>query len=438
MPRTKRATKKKAPSSSQPKQSAKKQRLEVRESSSESSHSDSSSEQPVPIKTLSFVEKRVMGGRNIDFDFCSSEFSFVSWLDDLHLLPLVQISNPFYIKLVKDFYSNLKMVSAQNEEFAVTSVVKGQRMYLDARILASILHIPHTGIYVFEHKKWPEVEGFHPNQILSVLYPNDPNIHPNMALTTNHLSVDHRLLHHLIVHQILPTGGGYAKLSRMQVFIMWCILSKIEFCFPLLILKAMVRAFSQKKSVLPYGSIVALIFLHYHIPLEGEISTKLKKEDTYNKSTLNRMGWKKEQGVWTYCPRADQAPRIAREEQEDNPPWEQTAPAQSAPTPAQPYAEGTSSSTDYDRMMEFMQAKFAAMEASLKEVNSRLNRLEGDHKVIQKDFQHIDGTIFYDLKVTKRCLKRMERKLAQSKTIDQCEETSGDESASDDSTPAES
>ncbi|GAV68729.1 hypothetical protein CFOL_v3_12232 [Cephalotus follicularis] len=439
MPKTKRATKKQAPSSSQPKKSAKKQRLEVRESPSQSSHSDSSSEHPVPIRTLSFVEKRVMGGRNIDYDFCSSEFAFVSWLDDSHLLPLVQISNPFYIKLVKDFYSNLKMVSGQNEEFAVTSVVKGQRMYLDARILASILHIPHTGIYFFEHKKWPEVDGFHPNQILSVLYPNDPNVHPNMALTTNRLSVDHRLLHHLIVHQILPTGGGYAKLSRMQVFIMWCILSKIEFCFPLLILKTMVRAFSQKKSVLPYGSLLTLVFLHYHIPLEGEISTKLKKEDTYNKSTLNRMGWKKQQGIWTYVPKVDHGPRIGIEEQEDNPTWEgqdQPAPAQARTAPAP--AQGSSSTADYERMMEFMQAKLAAMEASLQEVNSRLNRLEGDHKVIQKDFQHIDGTIFYDLKVTKRRLKRMERKLAQSKTIDQCEETSGDESASDDSTPVES
>ncbi|GAV83494.1 hypothetical protein CFOL_v3_26941 [Cephalotus follicularis] len=377
-----------------------------------------------------------MGGRNIDFDFCSSEFSFVSWLDDLHLLPLVQISNPFYIKLVKDFYSNLKMVSAQNEEFAITSVVKGQRIYLDTRILASILHIPHTGIYVFEHKKWPEVEGFHPNQILSILYPNDPNIHPNMALTTNRLSVDDRLLHHLIVHQILPTGGGYAKLSRMQVFIMWCILSKIEFCFPLLMLKTMVRAFSQKKSVLPYGSILTLVFLHCHIPLEGEIFTKLKKEDTYNKSTLNCMGWKKQQGIWTYVPKVDQAPRIAREEQEDNPPWE--AQEQTAPAPAQHPAQSSSSTADYDRMMEFMQSKFAAMEASLKEINTRLGRLEGDHRNIHSDFRHIDDTIFYDLKVTKRRLKRMERKLAESKTIDQYEETSGDESGFDVSTPAES
>ncbi|GAV69222.1 hypothetical protein CFOL_v3_12723 [Cephalotus follicularis] len=328
------------------------------------------------------------------------------------------------------------MVSAQNEEFAISSSVKGHRIYLDARILASILHIPHTGLYAFESKKWSEVEGFHPNQIQSILYPNDPNIHPNMALATNRLSVDHRLLHHLIVHQILPTGGGYAKLSRMQVFIMWCIPCIIEFCFPLLMLKTMVRAFSQKKSVLPYGSILTLIFLHCHIPLEGENATKLKKEDTYNKSTLNRMGWKKQQGIWTYLPKADQAPRIAREEQEDNPPWE--AQEQTAPTSTQHHAQGSSSTSDYDRMMEFMQSKFAAMESSFKEINSRLNRLEGDHKVIHSDFRHIDDTIFYDLKVTKRRLKRMEQKLAESKTIDRCEETTGDESGSDVSTPPES
>ncbi|GAV92201.1 hypothetical protein CFOL_v3_35582 [Cephalotus follicularis] len=376
-----------------------------------------------------------MGGRNIDLNFCSSEFSFVSWLEDLNLIPLVQISDPFYIKLVKEFYSNLRMASNQNEEFALTSSVKGERIYLDARILASILHIPHTGIYVFEHKKWPEVEGFHPNHILSILYPNDPNVHPNMALTTNRLSVDHRLLHHLIVHQILPTGGGYAKLSRMQVFLMWCILSKIEFYFPLLMLKTMVRAFSQKKSVLPFGSNFIKVFQHFHIRLEGEVATKLKKEDTYNKSTLNRMGWKKQQGIWTYCPRADQAPRIAREEQEENPPWE----AQEQTTPAAPaQAQSSSSTFDFDRMMEFMQSKFATMQASFKEVNTRLGRLEADHKIIHAEYENVDEGVYYDLRVVKRRLKRMERKLAASKTINRCEETSGDEGdeSTDSDTPA--
>ncbi|GAV79552.1 hypothetical protein CFOL_v3_23017 [Cephalotus follicularis] len=370
-----------------------------------------------------------MGGRNIDLAFCSSEFCFVSWLEDLHLIPLVQILDPFYIKSIKEFYTNLRIVSSPNEEFALSSSVKGQRIFLDARILASILHIPHTGLYVFEHKKWPEVEGFHPNQILSILYPNDPNIHPNMALSTNRLSVDHRLLHHLIVHQFLPTGGGHAKLSRMQAFLMWCILSKIEFCFPPLMLKTMVRAFTQKKSVLPFGSILTKIFFHNQIRLEGEIATKLKKEDTYNKSTMNRMGWKKQEGIWTYFPKVDQGPRIERiEEQEENPPWEAHEEAQLA----QAQAQSSSSTTDFDRMMEFMRSRFDSMQASLEEkfeqVNSPLTSLEKDHVTIRSNFDNIDDTIYYDLKVVRRRLKRMERKLAASKTIDTCEETSGDDS----------
>ncbi|GAV87162.1 hypothetical protein CFOL_v3_30588 [Cephalotus follicularis] len=207
---------------------------------------------------------------------------------------------------------NLRIVSSPHEEFALSSSVKGQRMFLDARILASILSIPHTGLCIFEYKKWLEVEGFHLNDILSILYPNEPNIHPNMSLCTNKLFVNHRLLHHLIVHQLLPTGGGYAKLTRMQAFLMWCIISKVDFCYPLLMVHTMVHAFPQKKSVLPFGCILTKIFRHYEINLEGEIGTKLKKEDTYSESNLNRMGWKKQDVSWIYCPRSDQSQRIDR------------------------------------------------------------------------------------------------------------------------------
>ncbi|GAV70160.1 hypothetical protein CFOL_v3_13658 [Cephalotus follicularis] len=350
----------------------------------------------------------------------------------------------FYVKLVKEFYMNLKIDSSPNKEFTLSSSVKGQRIFLDARILASILHIPHTGLYIFEYKKWPEVEGFHPNDILSILYPNDPNIHPNMALCTNKLYVDHRLLHHLIVHQLLPTGGGYAKLTRMQAFLMWSIISKIEFCYPLLMLHTMVRAFTQKKSVLPFGCILTKIFRYHEVHLEGEIATKLKKEDTYNKSTLNRMGWKKQEGIWTYCPKSDQTQRINREEQEDLPPWEAQETGQEvAPSRPRSHARGSTSTLEYDRLVEFMSSRFDAlnvrfdsMEASLddkfKFLNSRLDNLEKDPKTIRTDFETVEDTIYYDLHVTKRRLKRLERKLAKSKSIDKCEETSGDESAHDD------
>ncbi|GAV59057.1 hypothetical protein CFOL_v3_02590, partial [Cephalotus follicularis] len=197
------------------------------------------------------------------------------------------------------FYMNLRIVSRKKEEFALSSIVKGQRIFLNARIIASILHIPHNGPYTFEYKKWPEVKGFHPNNILSILYPNDPKKNPNMAVCRNKLSVDKKILHHLIVHQFLPTRKKYAKLTRMQAFLMWCIISKIEFSYPLLMLHTMVRACSQKKSVLPFTCILTKIFQYHDVRLEREIRSKLKKEYTYNKSTLNRMGWKKQDGNWT-------------------------------------------------------------------------------------------------------------------------------------------
>ncbi|GAV85617.1 hypothetical protein CFOL_v3_29053 [Cephalotus follicularis] len=150
MVRTKSTALNKAASSSQPKKSDKKRKLDIREPSPDPAlQSDSESEEQVPLRNAVFVDKRVMGGRNIDLAFCSNGFSFVSWLDDLHLLPLVQIQDQFYVKLVKEFYMNLRIVSSPHEEFALSSTIKGQRIFLDARILASILHIPHSDMYIF-------------------------------------------------------------------------------------------------------------------------------------------------------------------------------------------------------------------------------------------------------------------------------------------------
>ncbi|GAV73025.1 hypothetical protein CFOL_v3_16512 [Cephalotus follicularis] len=229
----------------------------------------------------------------------------------------------------------------------------------------------------------------------------------------------------------------------MLAFIMWCIISKAEFCNPLLMLHNMVHAFTQKKSVLPFGCILTKIFRHYEVNLEGEIGTKLKKEDTYRKSTLNRMGWKKQDGNWIYCPKSDQSQRIDREEHEEIPPWEGQ---EAAPSCTRSHIQGSFSTSDYDRIVDFMSAHFDAMnvrfdsmEASIdgkfKSLNSRLDHLEKDHKIIPTDFETIEDAIYYDLDVNKRRLKRLERKLAESKMIDRCEETSGDEPAPDSDSP---
>ncbi|GAV84494.1 hypothetical protein CFOL_v3_27938 [Cephalotus follicularis] len=159
---------------------------------------------------------------------------------------------------------------------------------------------------------------------------------------------------------MLPTGGGYAKLKKMQAFLIWCIISKFEYCYPLIMLHTMVRAFSQKKSILPFGSILTKIFRYYEIHLEGEIGTKLKKEDTYSKSTLNHMGWKKQDGSWTYLPKHDQSQRVDRKEHEEIPPWKGQ---EASPSLSRSNTRGSSSTTEYDPLVEFMSTRFDAMNA---------------------------------------------------------------------------
>ncbi|GAV71748.1 hypothetical protein CFOL_v3_15238 [Cephalotus follicularis] len=204
----------------------------------------------------------------------------------------------------------------------------------------------------------------------------------------------------------------------MQAFLMWCIISKVEFCYPLFMLHTMVRAFTQKKIVLPFGCILTNSFRYHEVYLEGEIGTKLKKEDTYNKSTLNRMGWKKQDGNWIYCPKSDQTQRINREEQEEIPPWEGHETVQEA-AHSRSHTRGSSSTSEYDRIVDFMSSRFDALnvrfdslEASIdekfKSIHSRFDHLEKEHKMIRTNFEAIEDTIYYDLDVNKRHLKRLE------------------------------
>ena len=56
----------------------------------------------------------------------------------------------------------------------------------------------------------------------------------------------------------------------------------------------------RKYSSLPYGMVLTLIFREYGIPISIEEPKRpLRHIDIYNLTTLKRMGFQKENGVWT-------------------------------------------------------------------------------------------------------------------------------------------
>ncbi|GAV90584.1 hypothetical protein CFOL_v3_33993 [Cephalotus follicularis] len=114
-----------------------------------------------------------------------------------------------------------------------------------------------------------------------------------MAKPTNLLSVEHRLLYHIVVTHVLPTSGGHEKMSYQDLYVMWHVVTGKPLNLPYLIMKNMLRASSKIDGALPYGMVITKIFAHFGIFPENEVSSRIDMGDVYNASSLKMMGWKR-------------------------------------------------------------------------------------------------------------------------------------------------
>ncbi|GAV84475.1 hypothetical protein CFOL_v3_27919 [Cephalotus follicularis] len=157
------------------------------------------------------------------------------------------------------------------------------------------------------------------------------------------------------------------------------------------------------------------------------MSVEVDTYDVYNAGTIHRIGWSKHNGEWVYAhkkktvrvPDDFEEEEIQRREEEDNPPWE---------------GEGSSQS-QYGRLLEYLNAHFDALDVS---VGARFDSMRGhfdglyknlDSKLdrVKESVDDMEEASGYDIRATRRCLKRLERQLAAKGVIDGCAKTSGDD-----------
>ncbi|GAV74217.1 hypothetical protein CFOL_v3_17697, partial [Cephalotus follicularis] len=104
------------------------------------------------------------------------------------------------------------------------------------------------------------------------------------------LNINERLLHHVVTHQVYPTGGGYNSISSMKLFFIMNIVEGRDYNLPLLILIHMIKTTKRMKGILPCGIVLTLIFKHFGVPLDNEMGTEMDTYDTYNADSINQMG----------------------------------------------------------------------------------------------------------------------------------------------------
>ncbi|GAV60949.1 hypothetical protein CFOL_v3_04477, partial [Cephalotus follicularis] len=201
-------------------------------------------------------------------------------VENLGWRSLFKIKEVCYVELVNVFYSNFTMVHGNYGQLILSSDIKGKTITFGPNKGVEILNIPNQGLTTFEEKKWlTRSDGFSVKECLRMIYLDGENIHSNMELRTNKLNIHLRLLHHIIALHMLPTGGGYARMSRMEGFLMWCIITERQYKIPSLIMHIMLRTSQRSYAILPYGIILMKIFWHFKALLEGECGTPLNRND---------------------------------------------------------------------------------------------------------------------------------------------------------------
>ncbi|GAV85990.1 hypothetical protein CFOL_v3_29424, partial [Cephalotus follicularis] len=179
------------------------------------------------------------------------------------------INVPYYVEIVKEFYSNMFNVSDDCDVLEIKTKVNNTVIEFDDKLLGNILGVPASGSKFFETKKWPEDPELVLEDCLRMFYPNE-NIFGGMAKPTNLLGAEHRLLHHITTTHILPTSGGHEKMSYQDLYIMWHVVTGKALNLSHLIIKNMLRATSKIDGALPYGMVITKIISHFGIVIGNE------------------------------------------------------------------------------------------------------------------------------------------------------------------------
>ncbi|GAV77213.1 hypothetical protein CFOL_v3_20685 [Cephalotus follicularis] len=241
----------------------------------------------------SYTARKVLCGRVVDFGFTTGDhFQLEQWFTALGWRDYFSINVPYYVELVKEFYSNMFNVSDGCDIMEIKTKVNNTVIKFDDKLLGNILGVPADGSSFFKTKKWPEDPDLVLEDYLRLFYPNE-NVFGDMAKPTNFLGAEHRLLHHITATHILPIFGGHEKMSYQDLYIMWHVATGKPLNLPHLIMKNMIRATSKVDGAFPYGMVITKIISHFRIVIGNEIASRVDVGDIYNASSLKRMGWKR-------------------------------------------------------------------------------------------------------------------------------------------------
>ncbi|CAL9756427.1 unnamed protein product [Musa acuminata subsp. burmannicoides] len=315
------------------------------------------------VKFSTFESRIVHKGKYVDLEDLG-ELETIQWFANLNALPILQISEPIYPRLVRMFYNNLHV----DENDRTSTYLLGHHIPITNGIICNILDITKKEQNYFFRGQWNiETIGVTYQKAISTIFGN-PNLSIVPKSCEHFLPFNTKLLHHILISILLPKQHHLDEINTLEINTMYWIMTGRDYCFGYLIRQNMIDI-SRKDIMLPYGGLITRLLHAHDITISPDEETmKLDKFNIINRNLLRRLRCIVINEIWTRLPR-----RI------DPPPPK--------PVPNTPIHRGSHS--PLTSPFEAIPPTDAAPSSSSKIIAARLDRLELRQDQILTEIQHI-------------------------------------------------
>jgi hypothetical protein len=195
--------------------------------------------------------------------------------------------------LVKHFYTHFHYKGGK-----ITSYVKGKTISLTLNNLANILRVPRITLQCYNTNDWMQFQGYDTLESIHQMCGDRTLQHVHKPSNTE-FTIESRLIHHIITHNILPGSGSYEYISYLDLFLIWCILNKVKLDLAFYIAWHMDTCVKKKNVALPYGLHITSILEKFEINLSGERETsKVLPSNVYGTTTTKQMRYILKENIW--------------------------------------------------------------------------------------------------------------------------------------------
>ncbi|CAL1406699.1 unnamed protein product [Linum trigynum] len=210
---------------------------------------------------------RVAPGRPLTTNAYShfENYGFLGSFVEQEWLKVISLNVPYYPKMVQYFYNNIVYQrNANGSIHAFKTYVNGVEMRISKNVLAQVLEAPNEGKRINSYTAWNETHFSRTKQIQMVCgLDEEEDAQGRSRSTSNHLTVQARVLRNMLSYNILPKGGHRETITYFDMELLTNLLLDEKVNLTYLIFNHMLTAAESSNRNLPYGMILTLLFEHF-------------------------------------------------------------------------------------------------------------------------------------------------------------------------------